>query len=64
MARFGLPAGTVPDGVDPTVTSWKLNATGWTLVLMAPAVLLAGTALGYAISKRPERRAALADIVG
>jgi len=46
MSRFGLLAGTVAEGVDPTVTSWGLSPIGWVLVAL-PFALLAG---GYVLS--------------
>ncbi len=46
MSRFGLLAGTVAEGVDPTVTSWGLSPIGWVLVGL-PFALLAG---GYVLS--------------
>jgi amino acid transporter len=64
IGRFGLLAGTVPEGVDPTVTAWTLSATGWTLVLLPFAVFLAGLAVGTALSRRAESRPALRDVVG
>lgn len=42
MSRFGLLAGTVAEGVDPTVTPWGLSAIGWVLVLLPFALLGAG----------------------
>jgi amino acid transporter len=42
MSRFGLLAGTVAEGVDPTVTSWGLSPIGWVLVALPFAILLAG----------------------
>ena len=47
MSRFGLLAGTVADGVDPTVDSWGLSAIGWVLVLLPFALL----GLGYLVSR-------------
>jgi amino acid transporter len=47
MSRFGLLAGTVADGVDPTVNSWGLSAIGWVLVLLPFALL----GLGYLVSR-------------
>ena len=47
MSRFGLLAGTVADGVDPTTTSWGLSTIGWVLVAL-PFVLLIG---GYVWSR-------------
>ena len=38
MSRFGLLAGTVAEGVDPTTQAWGLNTTGWVLVLLPFAV--------------------------
>lgn len=42
MSRFGLLAGTVAEGVDPTVTPWGLSTIGWVLILLPFALLLAG----------------------
>ena len=64
IARFGLLAGTVPDGVDPTVTAWRLSATGWTLVLMPLAVFLVGLVVGTVLSRTADQRPALRDVVG
>jgi amino acid transporter len=47
MSRFGLLAGTVAEGVDPTVTSWGLSPIGWVLVLLPFALLGAG----YVVSR-------------
>lgn len=45
MSRFNLLAGTVPDGVDPSLpeSAWLLNPLGWFLVLL-PFIFLA---IGY-----------------
>jgi amino acid transporter len=65
ISRFGLLAGTVPEGVDPTVTAWRLSATGWTLVVLPFAVFLVGLVWGTALSRRQgARRQALQEIVG
>lgn len=64
ISRFGLLAGTVPDGVDPSVTPWVLSGTGWTLVLLPFVLLFVGVALGGVLARSHHRRAALADIVG
>jgi amino acid transporter len=64
IARFGLLAGTVPDGVDPTVSPWVLSATGWTLVLLPFVVLLVGAVAGAALQRGHGRRTALADVIG
>ena len=42
MSRFGLLAGTVVDGFDPSVSPWGLNALGWFLVLLPFIVLVVG----------------------
>jgi amino acid transporter len=42
MSRFGLLAGTVTEGVDPTTTAWALNGLGWSLVLLPFAVFVLG----------------------
>lgn len=42
MSRFGLLAGTVAAGVDPTVTPWGLSAIGWVLIALPFALLLVG----------------------
>lgn len=47
ISRFGLLAGTVAEGVDPTVTPFALNAIGWTLVLI-PFVLFV---VGFIVAK-------------
>ncbi|MDJ0347908.1 APC family permease [Cryobacterium sp. PH29-G1] len=44
MSHFGLLAGTVADGVDPTTTSWGLSAIGWVLVALPFALLIGGFA--------------------
>jgi len=64
ISRFGLLAGTVPEGVDPTVTAWRLSATGWTLVLLPFVVFLVGLVWGAALSRRGDRRDELQSIVG
>jgi amino acid transporter len=47
MSRFGLLAGTVADGVDPSVTSWGLSIIGWVLVILPFALL----GVGYLVSR-------------
>ena len=42
MSRFGLLAGTVAEGVDPTVSSWGLSPIGWVLVSLPFVLLLVG----------------------
>ena len=48
MSRFNLLAGTVPDGVDPSLpeSAWALNGLGWFLVL-APFIALV---IGYVVA--------------
>lgn len=62
MSRFGLLAGTVADGVDPTVQQWGLNATGWTLVLLPFVMLTLGTAIGW-LRRGSENQRAVRDFV-
>jgi amino acid transporter len=64
ISRFGLFAGTVPEGVDPATTAWTLNATGWTLVLLPFVALVAGIALGAAVQRRGDRNPELSAILG
>jgi len=49
MSRFNLLAGTVPEGVDPSLpeNAWQLNGLGWLLVLL-PFVLLV---IGYVVAR-------------
>jgi amino acid transporter len=61
-SRFGLLAGTVAEGVDPTTQSWGLNLTGWILVLLPVVVLVAGIALG-ALRRAGENEDAVKDLV-
>jgi hypothetical protein len=44
MSRFNLLAGTVPDGVDPSLpeSAWLLNPLGWFLVLLPFIFLVIG----------------------
>jgi amino acid transporter len=64
ISRFGLLAGTVPDGVDPAATAWTLSATGWTLVLLPFVVLVVGFVVGTAVQRRADRNPELSDILG
>jgi amino acid transporter len=61
-SRFGLLAGTVAEGVDPTTQAWGLNTTGWVLVLLPFVVLVAGAAIGAA-RRRDENADAVRDLV-
>jgi hypothetical protein len=60
-ARFGLLAGTVAEGVDPTTQSFGLSTTGWTLVL-APYVFVVGMLVGQ-LRRKAENEDAVADLV-
>jgi len=62
MSRFGLLAGTVAEGVDPTTQAWGLNTLGWTLVLLPFATFAVGSAVGIA-RRRGENAAAVEDLV-
>lgn len=62
MARFGLLAGTAAEGVDPTVESFGLSGTGWTLVLAPFVVLALGMVVGR-LRRREDNREAVADLV-
>jgi amino acid transporter len=64
ISRFGLLAGTVPDGVDPSTTPWTLSATGWTLVLLPFVLLVVGIVLGTAVRARGDRNPELSAILG
>lgn len=61
MSRFGLLAGTVAEGVDPSVTSWGLSVIGWVLVALPFALVLAG----YLLSRfqRTENKELVRDIL-
>ncbi|MEQ6902704.1 APC family permease [Nocardioides sp. YIM 152588] len=61
-ARFGLLAGTVADGVDPTAQTFGLSALGWTLVLAPFAVFAVGTLVGK-VRRKEENEDAVADLV-
>jgi amino acid transporter len=61
-SRFGLLAGTVAEGVDPTVTPWGLNTTGWILVL-TPFVMFAVGLLVGKLRLKEENEDAIADLV-
>jgi amino acid transporter len=61
-ARFGLLAGTVADGVDPTAQTFGLSALGWFLVLAPFIVFVIGLAVGQA-RRRHDNADAIADLV-
>ena len=62
MSRFGLLAGTVAEGVDPTAQAWGLSLLGYTLVFLPFAVFLVGAAVGVA-RRGGENAAAVTDLV-
>jgi amino acid transporter len=62
MARFGLLAGTVAKGVDPTTQQFGLSALGWFLVLLPVISLAIGLIVG-AVRRNSEDADALADLV-
>ncbi len=62
MSRFGLLAGTVAEGVDPTTQQWGLNAIGWTLVLLPFVMLGVGSVVGH-LRRRNENEDAVKDLV-
>src|SRR4051794_29126232 len=62
MSRFGLLAGTVAKGVDPTTQAWGLSVFGYILVFLPFNIFAAGTAVGT-IRRRGENAAAVADLV-
>lgn len=62
MSRFGLLAGTVAEGVDPSQQAWGLNTTGWVLVLLPFAALVVGAVVG-AVRRQDENEDAVKDLV-
>ncbi len=62
MSRFGLLAGTVADGVDPTTQTFGLNGLGWFLVLSPFIAFVVGMAIG-ALRRSDENDDAVADLV-
>jgi amino acid transporter len=63
MSRFNLLAGTVPEGVDPSLpeSSWQLNTLGWVLVLL-PFIAVV---VGYIVSvvRKNETSELIGDIL-
>ena len=61
MSRFGLLAGTVAEGVDPSVTPWGLNALGWVLVALPFVLVLVGVLLSRV--QRTENEELVRDVL-
>ncbi len=57
MSRFNLLAGTVPDGVDPSLpeSAWQLNGLGWFLVLLPFITLVVGYVVALINKKENEQ---------
>ncbi|MDO8338713.1 MAG: APC family permease [Microcella sp.] len=57
MSRFNLLAGTVPDGVDPSLpeSAWALNGLGWFLVLLPFLALAVGYVVALVNKKENEQ---------
>lgn len=62
ISRFGLLAGTVAEGSDPTTEAFGLDATGWTLVAIPFVALVVGTVVGLTRRSR-ENADAVRDLV-
>ena len=64
MSRFNLLAGTVPDGVDPSLpeSAWALNGLGWFLVLLPFIALVVGFVIA-AVRKNSEKAEITEDIL-
>jgi amino acid transporter len=63
MSRFNLLAGTVPEGVDPSLpeSAWQLNTLGWVLVLSPFVAALIGYI--YATVNKKENASLVKDIL-
>lgn len=61
-SRFGLLAGTVAEGVDPTAQAWGLNTTGWILVTTPFVLFIIGVIIG-SVRQNKENVDAVADLV-
>lgn len=61
MSRFGLLAGTVAEGVDPTTTAWGLSGLGWCLVLSPFVLLLLGVLVN--LVKAPAHSSLAEDVL-
>jgi amino acid transporter len=63
ISRFGLLAGTVPEGVDPSITPWVLNPLGWSLIVLPFVSLFVGFVHGRMLRHSGRHRQALADVL-
>ena len=61
-SRFGLLAGTVADGVDPTTQAWGLNTTGWILISTPFVLFIIGVIIG-SVRQNKENVDAVSDLV-
>jgi hypothetical protein len=63
MSRFNLLAGTVPEGVDPSLpeSAWQLNGLGWGMVLTPFIAALIGYV--YAMVNKKENASLVKDIL-
>jgi amino acid transporter len=61
-SRFGLLAGTVAEGVDPSQQAWGLNLTGWILI-SAPFILFVFGTIWGSIRQDRENQDAVADLI-
>lgn len=64
MARFNLLAGTVADGVDPSLpeSAWQMNTLGWVLVILPFATFAVGWLVGL-LRRSDENEDAVKDLV-
>lgn len=62
IARFGLLAGTVAEGHDPTQEAFGLNLTGWILVALPFVMVVVGWIVGV-VRRTSENEDAVKDLV-
>jgi amino acid transporter len=62
ISRFGLLAGTVVEGHDPTAEAFGLNTTGWVLVILPFAMVVVGWVVGL-VRRTSENEDAVKDLV-
>lgn len=62
ISRFGLLAGTVAEGHDPTTQAFGLNTTGWILVALPFAMVVVGWLVGV-VRRTSENEDAIKDLV-